>query len=46
MSAAATSASAPRSFTFQRLLLWVALAVFAVYFLTPLYVMVSTSLKD
>jgi glucose/mannose transport system permease protein len=32
--------------TFHRVLLWSALIVFALYFLTPLYVMVSTSLKD
>ncbi|HEY6134193.1 MAG TPA: carbohydrate ABC transporter permease [Rubrivivax sp.] len=33
-------------FGFQRLLLWSALLVFAAWFLTPLYVMVATSLKD
>jgi glucose/mannose transport system permease protein len=33
-------------FTFQRLLLWVALLLFAAWFLAPLYVMVTTSLKD
>jgi glucose/mannose transport system permease protein len=32
--------------TFHRIVLWGALLVFAAYFLTPLYVMVSTSLKD
>jgi glucose/mannose transport system permease protein len=32
--------------TFHRILLWGALLLFAAYFLTPLYVMVSTSLKD
>jgi glucose/mannose transport system permease protein len=30
----------------QRLLLWAALLIFAAWFLTPLYVMVTTSLKD
>ena len=32
--------------TFHRVLLWTALILFAAYFLTPLYVMISTSLKD
>lgn len=32
--------------TFHRLLLWAVLLVFAAWFLTPLYVMVVTSLKD
>lgn len=32
--------------TIHRVLLWGALLLFAAYFLTPLYVMVSTSLKD
>ena len=41
-----SASTQPRSFTFQRLLLWTVLALFAVYFLTPLYVMLSTSLKD
>jgi glucose/mannose transport system permease protein len=36
----------PQRLTFHRVLLWAALILFAVYFLTPLYVMVSTSLKD
>lgn len=31
---------------FHRILLWVALLLFALYFLTPLYVMITTSLKD
>ncbi len=35
-----------RGMRFQRGLLWAALLLFAVYFLTPLYVMVVTSLKD
>src|SRR5512137_1926067 len=30
----------------ERVLLWSALLVFAAWFLTPLYVMVATSLKD
>jgi glucose/mannose transport system permease protein len=33
-------------FTWQRALLWAVLLLFAVFFLTPLYVMVVTSLKD
>lgn len=36
----------PQRLTFHRVLLWTALILFAAYFLTPLYVMVSTSLKD
>jgi glucose/mannose transport system permease protein len=36
----------PDQLTLHRVLLWAALILFAVYFLTPLYVMVSTSLKD
>ncbi len=36
----------PNRFTWQRALLWAALLLFAAYFLTPLYVMVSTSLKS
>jgi glucose/mannose transport system permease protein len=35
-----------RSLSVQRLLLWAVLGVFAAYFLTPLYVMLSTSLKS
>ncbi|MBO9685466.1 carbohydrate ABC transporter permease [Roseateles chitosanitabidus] len=38
--------SRARGLTLQRLLLWTALALFAVFFLAPLYVMVSTSLKS
>jgi glucose/mannose transport system permease protein len=34
------------SLSVQRLLLWAVLIAFAAWFLTPLYVMVSTSLKD
>lgn len=36
----------PRRLMWHRLALWAALILFAVYFLTPLYVMVGTSLKD
>ena len=36
----------PNRLTLHRVLLWTALILFAAYFLTPLYVMVSTSLKD
>lgn len=36
----------PNRFTWHRALLWLALLLFAAWFLTPLYVMVSTSLKD
>ena len=35
-----------RSLSAQRVLLWAVLLLFAVWFLLPLYVMVSTSLKD
>ena len=41
-----TVGAGPRSLSFQRLLLWAALLLFAAWFLTPLYVMVVTSLKD
>lgn len=44
------SAPAPRpagaALQFHRIVLWGALGVFAAFFLTPLYVMVVTSLKD
>ena len=43
---APTVAAGERSLSFQRLLLWAALLLFAAWFLTPLYVMVVTSLKD
>ena len=36
----------PRSLTWHRVILWTVLVLFAVWFLTPLYVMVVTSLKD
>lgn len=45
MSAPATAAGEGR-LTWRRVLLWAALIVFAAWFLTPLYVMVTTSLKD
>jgi glucose/mannose transport system permease protein len=35
-----------RGFNWHRAVLWAALLLFAAYFLTPLYVMVVTSLKD
>lgn len=35
-----------RAATIHRILLWGMLLLFALYFLTPMYVMVSTSLKD
>ena len=41
-----SAASAPRRLSVQRLLVWATLLVFAAWFLTPLYVMVVTSLKD
>ena len=41
-----SASTQPRSFAFQRLLLWAVLLLFGIYFLTPLYVMLSTSLKD
>ena len=36
----------PNALTWHRVVLWTALVIFAVWFLTPLYVMVVTSLKD
>ena len=35
----------PSSLTWHRIVLWTALALFALWFLTPLYVMIVTSLK-
>ena len=40
------SPAGSRHLTAQRLLLWAVLLVFAFFFLLPLYVMVSTSLKS
>ena len=42
---ASASTSGARRLTLQRVLLWTVLALFACFFLLPLYVMVSTSLK-
>ena len=36
----------PNALTWHRVVLWTVLVIFAVWFLTPLYVMVVTSLKD
>jgi len=36
----------PSSLTWHRVVLWTALGLFALWFLTPLYVMIVTSLKD
>jgi len=36
----------PSSLTWHRVVLWTVLALFALWFLTPLYVMIVTSLKD
>ena len=36
----------PNSLTWHRVVLWAALLLFAAWYLTPLYVMVVTSLKD
>ena len=36
----------PRALTWHRVILWTVLILFAIWFLTPLYVMVVTSLKD
>ena len=36
----------PSSLTWHRIVLWTALVLFAAWFLTPLYVMIVTSLKD
>jgi glucose/mannose transport system permease protein len=43
---AAASAPAPSAFTWQRAAVWSVLLLFALFFLLPLYVMLSTSLKD
>jgi glucose/mannose transport system permease protein len=40
------TAPGQRALSVQRLLLWALLIAFAAWFLTPLYVMISTSLKD
>jgi glucose/mannose transport system permease protein len=42
----AASARAPTRPNLHRVLLWGTLVLFSAYFLTPLYVMVATSLKD
>jgi len=36
----------PSSLTWHRVVLWTALVLFALWFLTPMYVMIVTSLKD
>ena len=40
------SSLSPRALTWHRAILWTALILFAIWFLTPLYVMIVTSLKD
>ena len=42
----ASAAAKPRRLKLHRLVLWTALALFAAWFLAPLYVMLVTSLKD
>lgn len=42
----APAAAKPRRLKLHRLVLWTALALFAAWFLAPLYVMLVTSLKD
>ncbi len=44
--AARTEGSVMNRINFHRVVLWGALLLFAAFFLTPLYVMVTTSLKD
>ncbi len=46
MNASLSSPARGRGLTAQRLLLWAVLLVFAAFFLAPLYVMLSTSLKS
>ena len=46
MSPSLSSPARARALTAQRLLLWTVLLVFAAFFLAPLYVMLSTSLKS
>ncbi|HMC15778.1 MAG TPA: carbohydrate ABC transporter permease [Albitalea sp.] len=43
---AAPSAVAPRKILWHRIALWSVLLLFALFFLTPMYVMLTTSLKD
>jgi glucose/mannose transport system permease protein len=45
-SAARTEGSVMNRINFHRVVLWGALLLFAAFFLTPLYVMLTTSLKD
>ena len=40
------SSMSPRALTWHRTVLWTVLILFAIWFLTPLYVMIVTSLKD
>ena len=40
------SSMSPRALTWHRAVLWTVLILFAIWFLTPLYVMIVTSLKD
>lgn len=42
----AAPVSAPRGITWHRIALWSVLLLFALFFLTPMYVMLTTSLKD
>ncbi len=42
----AAPAAAPRGITWHRIALWSVLLLFALFFLTPMYVMLTTSLKD
>ena len=42
----AAPTSAPRGVAWHRVALWSALLLFALFFLTPMYVMLTTSLKD
>jgi glucose/mannose transport system permease protein len=46
MSQATPSSRPPTAAIWQRLALWSVLLVFAVFFLTPMYVMLTTSFKD
>lgn len=41
-----TTSSAPSAFRWDRIALWSVLILFAIFFLTPMYVMLTTSLKD
>ena len=46
MNAAAAAVAAPPRIDWQRIALWSVLLLFVVFYLLPMYVMLTTSLKD